>query len=513
MLKVECKMQIKKITGIIVGITVFAKTLGFFRDVALSYFFGAGSISDAFVISQNIPVVLASYLGMGIVVSVVPIIKQHERTHGHLITEDFVRILLFRLFVLMLLVTLPLYVFSNQVVRIMAFGLSEESIALVVLFTRITLWTTLLTVVINLYIGYMNSQNYFVYTAFITVPFNLTVIIGLIISYYTSQNVIIAFSIALGVIMQLVFLLPSILRRKYYPKLDLKKRPEIREIVKNSAIMAMCIPTFQICTIVDKSFGSSFFEGGISILNYSTLIILLVVNTIVIAVVTPSYTQITTSYIQNDFNRLNGHLCYTVKSILFYTVPAVVGLLIYSDEIITVVYNRGEFDANAVFSTSITLVGYSLAIIPLLLREIYIRLLFVKGRIKPIVMNTTFTIVLNIILNIISGKIWGFNSIPVITSTCMFISFLHIQHQIHNEQNLLANRDTIHYFLKILLVSILIILVGKIAYRFLNHYLSYVASFGIGIVLSMLIYLISTSKFNLMVEGEYDETERDSLTK
>ena len=56
----------KRAAFAIMIITVLSKVLGFAREVALSYFYGASNITDAYLVSLTIPTVIFSFIGAGI---------------------------------------------------------------------------------------------------------------------------------------------------------------------------------------------------------------------------------------------------------------------------------------------------------------------------------------------------------------------------------------------------------------------------------------------------------------
>ena len=62
----------KKTALIIIIITLFTKLLGFLRDITLAYFYGATSISDAFIISNYIPGIMLLLIGTGISTTYIP---------------------------------------------------------------------------------------------------------------------------------------------------------------------------------------------------------------------------------------------------------------------------------------------------------------------------------------------------------------------------------------------------------------------------------------------------------
>ena len=48
----------KKAAFLVMIITIMSKVVGFVREIVLSYVYGASAITDAYLISQTIPVVI-----------------------------------------------------------------------------------------------------------------------------------------------------------------------------------------------------------------------------------------------------------------------------------------------------------------------------------------------------------------------------------------------------------------------------------------------------------------------
>ena len=63
----------KRIASLVILLTILSKILGFFREIILSYYYGASSISDAFLISLTIPGTIFAFIGVGISTSFIPI--------------------------------------------------------------------------------------------------------------------------------------------------------------------------------------------------------------------------------------------------------------------------------------------------------------------------------------------------------------------------------------------------------------------------------------------------------
>jgi len=85
----EKKINIgKAVTGVVV-FTLIAKLMGFFREILLSYFFGATGISDAYLISQTIPGTIFQFVGTGLTTCFIPVYYKIFSKYGKDRTDIF----------------------------------------------------------------------------------------------------------------------------------------------------------------------------------------------------------------------------------------------------------------------------------------------------------------------------------------------------------------------------------------------------------------------------------------
>ena len=61
-----------KIILLTIIITLISKVLGFSREIALSYFFGASGITDAYLVALSIPAVF-SFIGLALISGFIPL--------------------------------------------------------------------------------------------------------------------------------------------------------------------------------------------------------------------------------------------------------------------------------------------------------------------------------------------------------------------------------------------------------------------------------------------------------
>ncbi len=69
----------KKTVLTLMALTVISKTLGFLRDVTLSYFYWDSGISDAYIIAITIPTVLFGIIAAGLSTGYIPMYAELKK--------------------------------------------------------------------------------------------------------------------------------------------------------------------------------------------------------------------------------------------------------------------------------------------------------------------------------------------------------------------------------------------------------------------------------------------------
>ena len=107
----------KKVTLIVILITIVSKVFGFAREVVLSYFFGASSISDAYLIAITIPGVLFGFVAAALSAGYIPLYSKIEHEEGSkqalLFTNNLINITI----VLSTIFVLLGVVFTRQIIK------------------------------------------------------------------------------------------------------------------------------------------------------------------------------------------------------------------------------------------------------------------------------------------------------------------------------------------------------------------------------------------------------------
>lgn len=160
----------KKIAILIMIITIISKVLGLVRDITLSYFYGASNISDAYLISITIPMVIFSIIGVGISIGYIPIYTKIEGINGVDKGNRFTSNLMNLLMIVYTIIIILGIIFANQIVRLFASGFEEETFKMAVLFTKIALVGIYATGAMKIYREFLQLKGNYYIPAFVVYP-------------------------------------------------------------------------------------------------------------------------------------------------------------------------------------------------------------------------------------------------------------------------------------------------------------------------------------------------------
>lgn len=495
----------KKTAFILMLITLLSKVLGFGRDITLSYFYGASTISDAYLIAQTVPSVLFGFIGIALTTAYIPMATKIEEEYGlneeNRYTSNLINIVLL---ILGIIFVISFY-YAEYVVKLFASGFYGETLSLAVKFTRISLVGMFFTAMISIYSGFLQIKEDFVTPAIIGFPLNIVTIIAIIISSKGNVNILILGSV-IATASQFFIMLPSAHKKgfKYNCVVNFKD-----EKIKETFIIAMPVilgaSVNQVNVLVDRTIASTISIGGISALNYADRLNLFIQGIFVTSIITVIYPYISKMIINDNMEGLKVTIKHSVNIVMICVIPITIGAMFFSEQIISILFGRGAFDINAVKMTASALFFYSIGMIGFGLREVLSRGFYAIQDTRTPMVNASLGMFLNIILNIILSKYMGIGGLALATSiSALFTTallFISLRKKIGGYG---LNNITISFF-KILIASIFM---GIIAYKFYNIMflscynmeLSFIGAVSLGILsYAIFIYFMKINEIESII--------------
>lgn len=473
---------------------IVVKFLGLARDIVLANTYGTSMYSDAYIVANNIPIVLFTVVSTAISTSFIPMYSEVNEKKGNsealLFTNNFINILL----IISIFITVIGELFPSLLVKIFASGFSHEAYNVTIQFTQILLPSVIGIAIMSVSGSYLQLKNDFLPISYVTLPNNIIVIISIIIAFYYNKPYILAIGTLIGMFSQLAYYYPFLKKNDFKYKLYFNIKDEY---IKKTIIMIL--PVFigaavnEINIIVDRSLVSGLEQGSIAALNYASKLIGFIIGVFIASIVIIAYPKMSELSVKNNANKLKEYIINILEVITVIIIPISVISIIYSSDIVRIIFQRGSFDSKSTYMTSMALAAYSIGLIGIAYREILTKAYFSIKDTKTPMLNGVIAVILNIILNIILIKKIGFIGSAVATSIIAIVTSILLSWNLKYKIGKMFEFKVIVNFVKIVVAAILAtVLTNKIysIFQIRGGFLVQLIWLFLIIALNLIIYII-----------------------
>ncbi|MBQ8669972.1 MAG: murein biosynthesis integral membrane protein MurJ, partial [Oscillospiraceae bacterium] len=384
-----------KYTIIMMATTVLAKLLGFVREMVLAYRFGAGAVSDAYVICFSIPTVILAGLGTAIMTCYISIYSELEVNNPRRLQQFHNSTT--SLILLMSVALVGIFqAFSEPIVKLFAVGFDEATLQFAVSLARIMVISLLFIALSYMLQGYLQMKGSFVAVGLVSVPLNIMVILTILLAKDNSTLIlgtgpVIGYAVAVGM------LLGVALKKgyTYFPQFRLRD-PYIKKLLK------LVLPIFagrtiiQINALIDRSLGSTLVEGSVSALNYANRVFGVVTSVFVVSLITAVFPQLSRQNAQHNMRSIKRTTRTGMGMVTLIVLPMSAALIFFAEPIIRILFERGAFGADAVRLTAESLAFYSIGLIFYSYRDVLSNVFYSMQDTRIPTFNSILAVLLNI---------------------------------------------------------------------------------------------------------------------
>lgn len=404
-----------KHTIILMVATILSKVLGFAREIALAYKYGAGMVSDAYVIAFSIPTVIFAGIGSAILTCYVPMYTRlQEENPGSL--NRFNNNISTVVLLLSAVVLGGFWLFDDAIVRLFAVGFEGEALTFTTTLARVMMVSVIFIGVSNILQGYLQIKDSFYAVGFVSVPLNIFVV-GSILLSGDANTTVLSTGLVAGYAATLLMLLAVAVGKgfRYKPLFDLKDN-NIRRMTMLVLPIFLGRTIMQINTMIDRTLASTLAEGTVSALNYASKIFGFVMSVFVISVTTASFAKLSRQSAKRDMKRLKATTLSNMGMVTLLILPISMGAIVLSGPIVQLLLGRGAFDEQAALMTSQTLAYYCTGLLFYSLKDILNNVFYALQETKIPTINSAITVVLNVILNLILMQFYDHIGLALATS-------------------------------------------------------------------------------------------------
>tara|TARA_E500000178_G_C16961557_1_gene726277 strand:+ start:4 stop:1530 length:1527 start_codon:yes stop_codon:yes gene_type:complete len=480
--------------------TLISRILGYARDILIAIFLGTSIFADAFFVAFRLPNTFRRLFAEGTFnAAFIPSYtsaKIEDKKKGKKFADD---ILNFLLLILLFIVTI-VEIFTPYLIYIIAPGFLDNQIKfdLAVELTRITFPFLLFVSLSSFFAGILNSNNKFAAAAAAPIILNVILIISLILSLMLSLDYAkqLSYGVTIAGIIQLFFLI-FVTKSFYKPTLhfSLRLNNKVRFFFKKLLPSILSSGVTQINILVGTII-ASFQTGAVSYLYYADRVYQINLAIAGIAVGTVSLPVLSKAFKLKNLKKISDIQNKSFELSLLFSIPASLGLILASEEIVNALFGYGSFSVNDVEMTSAALKFFGYGVPAFALIKILSNFYFARDNTTTPFYISSFIVASNIFISISFFNKIGFIIIPIATSVSTWLGVLIYFYLLKSKNILLLKNQLIINFIKIsistTMMSIILLFSLDSFANYLDYNYKYKAVYLISIVsfVSML-YLLS----------------------
>lgn len=488
-----------KSTTIISLATAVSRILGFVRDVLIARFFGTGGSIQAFVVAFRLPNLLRDIVAEGAANSAfVPVLSEYAVTKDR---NEYWRLasLLLKLSLIVLTVIVIIGILAAPfIVRVTAPGFigDRQQLELTIRLTRL-IFPYILFVGLSAYaMGVLNSLKHFSAPAFAPALLNISIIAVLLICNRNVGVTALAWAVLIGGVLQLLIQLPALYGKGM--RLEFPKgwhHAAVKKIGKLLLPRALGAAVYQLNVLVDTILASFHWivgAGGIAALYYSNRLIQLPTAIFGIALATAILPTLSGHFVQKDIDKFKHTISFSLKALFFIMIPAAVGIMVLGEDMVRILFQRGEFTEYSTVITNRALFFYSFGLFSYAGIKIMVFSFYsMQDTITP-VKTAAAALVINIILNLALMYPLKIGGLALATSIAGIFNFSALLYALKKKIGSFEGKEIFVFAVKSLVSAVLM---GVALYSGLNYLYGILSGKGFSASLAYLLFYIFIGVF------------------
>ena len=400
-------MNLLKALAKVGSMTFVSRILGFVRDTLIARVFGAGMLSDAFIVAFKIPNLLRRVSAEGAFSQAfVPILAEYKSQRSFEETHSLINRVATWMGIILVGVTMLGMLAAPLIVALIAPGFTADhaKMQLTIELLRITFPYIFFISLVSMAGGVLNTYNKFGIPAFTPVWLNVSMIVAVLFfaDHFAEPIKVLAWAVFFGGFLQLIFQIPFLKQIGLLPKFELKRDDEgVWRILKLMGPAVLGVSVAQISLIINTIFASFLKTGSVSWLYYADRLMEFPTGVMGVALGTILLPSLSKAYASQDDVEYSQLLDWGLRLTFILAAPAAVALAVLSAPLVVALFHYGKFTGIDVLMTQQALVAYSFGLLGLILVKILAPGFYARQNIKTPVKIAVFTLVTTQLMNLV----------------------------------------------------------------------------------------------------------------
>lgn len=418
---------------------LISRIFGLIRDVAIGIVFGATATTDIFFVALAIPNLFREFFVEGAMSSAfMPFLAEKYKNGGQKAQNLYLTQIVVMQTFFVSIISIIIMVFADYVLKIFIRGkdyLSDMAlISMGVELIHIMMPFLILICIIGMFSGFLNiHRSYFVSYAS-SALFNICMILGAYFSYYQSKDIrFLAYGVIVGGILQLIVVYFVSIYYGYRIKLFRKFDKDVKKTYILLIPSLAGVSISQLNFVIGRILTSYLAQGSISWLFYASRLFQFPLGVFAITLGVVSLTELSKAKADSDLIKRNEIINKALLSLLIIIIPATIGLIMLSTELIRFVFQdlstyflnkTSAFSDESVIKTSLALKMYSSGLIFFSLANLLTRVFHSEKNTKTPVKCAFCAFIVNVLLSLILMQILAHAGIALAGSLAAVVNSL-----------------------------------------------------------------------------------------
>lgn len=495
----------KKISIVMIILSIIAKLFGFVREIVLSAFYQPGAITDSFLYSFSISGTIFSVIIAAFVTGFIPMFTRIEKEEGKESANEFMNNTQNMMLLIGLVISVFVFLFPNQVLGFLLPKASEEMLYYTVPFVRVTVFTIMFSSMIQLMTGYLHIRQSFIIPSLISIPLNI-VLIGTIILSKSTSPFILPFGILISFALQAYIIVRSSkkLGFKFRFKINLKDR-HLQSMIVLAIPLIIGSATSTIGGMVNQSLVSGI-SGGITYISQSQRIGGLIDGIFGVSIVSVMYPSLSKAVSENRMKDAANEFESSLVSLLVLIVPCAIGMILLSEPIIQFIYMRGKFTYENVLELDPVFKAFSYGLVGISLNALLVRVCYSFQDMKTPMYISIVAVVLQIILGTYLVSIIGLEgatlAMSITTIFQVFVLFIFVLKKFSDFNYRKFSSEIIKIVIASSMMGLTVYLSKSILFMNKSVFVILVGSIGLAIIVYFaLLYILRLDALHTLLKS------------
>jgi len=428
-------------TSFLLGtLNLLVKPVSMVKDIVVASYFGTSAAMDAFFVALGIPTFVISLLGSPVASGFTPVfIRERAKKLG----LGFYRESLGTILLVASGATAVCWLLREPLVRIIGPGLGGEGQTVAVATATLLLPYLVFHVLADFQRTTLVALRRFVSAAILPALLPAITLASLWVLGPTLRSLTLGMTVGAGVV---AVAATGVLMRGGFAGVSLPRGSQpLAEMWRQTPLLMVGGILLQANLLIDRSMASTLPEGSVAALSYSYRLLMLTQ----MVLVTP-LNQLVLTYFSEHVARQNWREIVSmtdraIRSSLLLLIPICVFGVVFAHHCVSFIYERGEFTVESSRATAVAFAAYlpttliQGATLPLP------RYFNVARRNHILIVQTSISLVLNVVLNLVFMRMFGHAGIALSTSVTVLVGRMILFFHMGKETKVHAPLHVVHH--------------------------------------------------------------------